>query len=111
MKGIDTAFDLRAGGHTVDRVGGVAAVSERVPHLFLGHRALSCPAGPAPGYRPGFLRLVDPLLRDSVGSIFAQHFQPEDEAAYAGILLRGDRLANWITEPIEREPRPTSPMH
>lgn len=88
--------------------GGLGAL---LSYSRLRRRALSCPAGPAPGYRPGFLRLVDPLLRDSVGSIFAQHFQPEDEAAYAGILLRGDRLANWITEPIEREPRPTSPMH
>ncbi|MBI1959000.1 MAG: hypothetical protein HYS36_07210 [Candidatus Rokubacteria bacterium] len=61
------------------------------------------PADEPPGYRAGFLRLVDPALRDSVAAIYAEHFAPEDEAAYAGVLSRSDALVRWITEPIGGE--------
>jgi hypothetical protein len=80
---------------------GLAAV---LSYAQLRRRALRWPPGPSPGYRPGFLRLVDPLLREPVASLLAQHFPPAEDAAYAGILSRADRLAAWITEPLGGEP-------
>ena len=59
--------------------------------------------GGAPGYRPGFLKLLDPLLRERVGAIFAEHFQTETQSAYADILARGDGLTSWILAPIGGE--------
>jgi hypothetical protein len=69
----------------------------------LRRRMLAQPIRPLPGCRPGFLRLVDPLVRQGVASVYEQHFAPEDETAYAGILDRGDALVRWITEPIGGE--------
>jgi hypothetical protein len=66
----------------------------------LRRRLASFPAGPRPGYRAGYLRFVDPLLRDRVGEIFATHFPAEEEANYADVLARGDALARWITAPL-----------
>jgi hypothetical protein len=57
------------------------------------------PASP-PGYRPGFLELVDPLLRDRVGAIYASHFSAEPDHKYADLLARSKRLARWVSEPL-----------
>lgn len=59
-----------------------------------------CPGDP-PGWRTGFLPLLDPLVRSRVGAIYAEYFRPEDEACYAGVLSRSDALASWIIEPLE----------
>ncbi len=77
-------------------------------YLALRHRMLGYAVGPAPGYRRGFLRLVDPLVRERAASIFAEYFPQEDVEAYAGVLRRGDSLARWITEPIGGEPEEAS---
>jgi hypothetical protein len=53
-----------------------------------------------PGYRPGFLEFVDPLLRDRVGTIYAHHFAAEPEGQYADLLRRSRSLAAWICEPV-----------
>jgi hypothetical protein len=56
---------------------------------------------PAPwGYRPGYLRLVDPLIRERLGAIYAHHFAPEPEERYAAELARCDALTEWITAPL-----------
>jgi hypothetical protein len=57
------------------------------------------PASP-PGYRPGFLELVDPLLLDRVGAIYASHFSAEPDEEYAALLARSKRLARWVCEPL-----------
>ena len=64
--------------------------------------AVEGPVGPC-GYRPRFLRIVDEQLRAQLGEIFERHFAVEDEAAYAGILARGDALVRWIVEPLGGE--------
>jgi hypothetical protein len=69
----------------------------------LRRRALAEPAGALPGRRTGFLRLVDPLVRQGVASVYEQHFAAEDETAYAGTLARSDALVRWITEPLGGE--------
>jgi hypothetical protein len=57
----------------------------------------------APGYRAGFLRQVDGLVRSRVAGIFAAHFTAESEATYAGVLQRGEALARWIAAPLTAE--------
>lgn len=57
--------------------------------------------GPAPGYRQSFLQLLDPLLRDGVGRIFAAHFAPQDGATYNDVLTRTIALTEWITAPLK----------
>jgi hypothetical protein len=69
----------------------------------LRRRALAQPAGALAGRRTGFLRLVDPLVREGVASVYEQHFAAEDETAYAGVLARNDALVRWITEPLGGE--------
>jgi len=69
----------------------------------LRRRTLAQPLRSRPGWRPGFLRLVDPLVRQGVASVYEQHFAAEDETAYTSILGRGDALVRWITEPIGGE--------
>lgn len=58
------------------------------------------------GYRPGFLRQLDPLLRARLEAIFASRFEPEPERDYQGILDRGDTLAAWICEPLQKNHAP-----
>jgi hypothetical protein len=53
------------------------------------------------GYRPLFLSQVDGLLRDGVAAIYAEHFAPEDEGAYLDVLERSERLAAWVTAPVD----------
>ena len=53
-----------------------------------------------PGYRAGFLELIDPLLRDRVGSIYASHFSAEPDHKYADLLARSKRLGGWVSAPL-----------
>jgi hypothetical protein len=59
--------------------------------------------GSQPGYRPTYLAHVDPLVRDAVASIYAASFPPEDSEIHEPMRQRGETLARWITEPLERE--------
>jgi hypothetical protein len=52
------------------------------------------------GFRAGFLRQVDGLVRARLGAILAEHFAPEEEAAHAAILARGGALRAWIAAPL-----------
>jgi hypothetical protein len=65
---------------------------------------------PLPGLRAGFLRQLDAGLRAPVGAIYAQHFAPEPEHAYAPCLERSEALAAWLTAPLAgRDARPAGP--
>src|SRR5262249_33617226 len=55
---------------------------------------------PRPGYRAGYLRLVDPLLKDSLAGIYDEHFDCAEESTYADVLARSEMMISWITEPI-----------
>ena len=61
---------------------------------------LGVPHAGAPGYRPGFLKLIDPLIRDLVAAIYEQAFQAAPEESYRQILERSDALTAWILEPL-----------
>ncbi|MGH9852779.1 MAG: hypothetical protein ACREBD_23330 [Blastocatellia bacterium] len=56
--------------------------------------------GPRPGYRAGYLKLVDPLLRDSIAKIYDERFDRADESSYADALTRSEEMIKWITEPL-----------
>ncbi len=79
---------------------GLAAL---LAYARLRRRIARYPAGDPPGYRAGFLRLVDPLLRERVGAIFDQHFTPEAEATYADMLAGCDALTRQIVDPMGGE--------
>lgn len=66
----------------------------------LQREATAREALPQPGYRAGYLRLVDPLLKDSIAKIYDEHFDQDNESSYAGALARSEKLIEWITEPL-----------
>jgi exopolysaccharide biosynthesis predicted pyruvyltransferase EpsI len=55
-----------------------------------------------PRYQAGFLRLVDGLVRDGLGDIYAAHFLAAPEASRADVLARSEALTRWIVEPLVR---------
>jgi hypothetical protein len=67
----------------------------------LRRRLASCEV-PPPGYRVGFLRLVDGRVRDRLGEIFASHFPPEPETSYADQLAHCEALTRWVVAPLGR---------
>jgi hypothetical protein len=68
----------------------------------LQREAMARDVGPRPDYRAGYLKLVDPLLKDSIAKIYDEHFDPADESSYAGVLSRSESMIKWITEPLSR---------
>jgi hypothetical protein len=69
-------------------------------YLGLRGRVAARPPGPRPGYRAGFLRLVDPLLRDRLEAILRVHFPPGTPAAEDAVLRRSEQLTDWIRSPL-----------
>src|ERR1700733_5525144 len=53
-----------------------------------------------PGYRAGFLKLIDPLVRDPVAEIYSAAYDAAPEESYQKILGRCDALTAWIIEPL-----------
>lgn len=62
--------------------------------------AEACDPGPEPGYCTGYLELVDPRLRDGLGSIIEQHFEPDPPENYAERLRNSRILSDWIVAPL-----------
>lgn len=62
--------------------------------------ALSVEVVPEPGYRAGFLKMVDERVRDRLGKIFDEHFQRMPEASYERTLQRSIILSEWINWPL-----------
>ena len=54
---------------------------------------------PEPGYRAGYLELLDDTLRAGVRSILDQHFAPAPPDTYASQLANTLMLADWIAAP------------
>lgn len=48
---------------------------------------------PLQGFRAGFERQLDPLLRERAAAIYRENFEPEEPAGYAGSLERSEALA------------------
>jgi perosamine synthetase len=62
--------------------------------------ALAGGVEPEPGYRPGFLSLIDASLRSGVEAIFDDQFEREAEARHADAVARVWSLADWISAPL-----------
>jgi hypothetical protein len=56
---------------------------------------------PEPGFREGYLALVDPLLRDRVEGIYASRFPREAARDHAGLLSRTETLTRRLLRPRE----------
>ncbi|MEA2197104.1 MAG: perosamine synthetase [Solirubrobacteraceae bacterium] len=69
----------------------------RARALGNGHRVEA-----EPGYRAGFLELLDPVLRARLEAIFDEHLTREPEPLHAGLLQRTLQLSDWITAPLRR---------
>jgi hypothetical protein len=66
----------------------------------LRQQAMDYRPKPARGYRARVVPSLDPLLRDRVASIYADHFIPEAEKGYAQIVERSKQTSQWIIEPL-----------
>lgn len=56
--------------------------------------------GDEPGFRAGYLKFVDPTLRDGLAKIASDHFQPEPAEHYEELLENTRLLTDWITAPL-----------
>jgi hypothetical protein len=80
---------------------GPQAATALSAYLGLRKRAeYSLPAGPPPGYRAGFVKLIDPHVRAQVARIYEEAYEPAPEESYGKILERCDALTAWILEPL-----------
>lgn len=59
--------------------------------------------GPAPGYRAGYLALVDTRLRDRLAAIYDEAFPRAPAAEHADLLDRTRSLARWIAAPLAED--------
>ncbi len=66
--------------------------------------ALKFEVEPEPGYRAGYLELVDERLREPLRRILEQHFEPAPPETYAGMLRNTRLLADWICAPVRSAP-------
>ena len=87
-----------------------AAEREQAVEIYerLRDRALEHEIEPEPGYRAGYLTLVDGSLSDGLRQIFDEHFEPEPEDTYADALRNTRVLSDWIAAPLSR-PAPVPP--
>jgi perosamine synthetase len=88
--------------------GGSAEQRERALEIYerLRGEALRHSPEPEPGYRDGYLELVDEELREPVRAIIAEHFEPAPEESYAQMLANTRLLSRWITDPLRRFEQP-----
>ena len=59
---------------------------------------------PEPGYRAGYLELLDGDLREGVRSILDQHFLPAPPDSYKTTLANTRLLADWFSAPLRVRP-------
>jgi perosamine synthetase len=65
-------------------------------------RALEHGVESEPGYRPGFLTLIDERFRPGLEAIFDEHFDREPEQLHADAVARSATLSDWISAPLRR---------
>lgn len=69
------------------------------------HRgALSLDIEREPGYRAGYLELVDETLREGVRAIFDEHFAPAPPDSYVRMLRNTRMLSDWTAAPLRPSP-------
>ncbi len=57
---------------------------------------------PEPGYRQGFLELLDRPLAEGLDGIYSEHFEPAPPASYSDMLENAELLSEWIAAPLSR---------
>src|SRR4029077_14768165 len=67
-------------------------------------RLLDLPTGSPRGVRGGFFASIDPLLRARLRALYAEHFEEESVERYDQLLVRQDRLVDWLTCPLQARP-------
>jgi perosamine synthetase len=60
---------------------------------------------PEPGFRAGYLELLDDDLRDGLETILGEHFPPAPLASYEALLDNTLTLSDWIAAPLRVRPR------
>lgn len=53
-----------------------------------------------PGYRAGYLELLDEPLRSGLDGIFSEHFEPDPVEEYSHMLENTRLLSDWIAAPL-----------
>ncbi len=74
----------------------------------LRDQALGFEIEPEPGYRAGYLELLDGSLRDGVRAILDEHFAPAAPESYTPMLANTRLLSDWIAAPLRRAPASTA---
>jgi 7-cyano-7-deazaguanine synthase in queuosine biosynthesis len=65
--------------------------------------ALAAPDPPEePGYRSGFLELLEEPLRSGLDSLYGEHFEAEPREQYEHLLENTLLLSDWIAAPLAR---------
>jgi perosamine synthetase len=84
-----------------------AVARERALEIYRRLRAdaLRHEIEPEPGYRDGYLELVDVRVRERVRAILDDHFSPAPPESYAATLRNTRTLANWIAAPLRQARR------
>lgn len=81
--------------------GGVLTPDARAGLEKLRATAFAEPDPPdEPGYRAGFLSLLDEPLRSGLDSIFSDHFGADSVEEYAHLLENSRLLSEWIAAPL-----------
>jgi perosamine synthetase len=73
----------------------------------LRERLLNVAADPEPGYRAGFLTMIDERVRERLTSILDEHFERAPDSSYEDGLKRSATLAAWISWPLQKPAAPT----
>ncbi|MFL5828681.1 MAG: DegT/DnrJ/EryC1/StrS family aminotransferase [Solirubrobacteraceae bacterium] len=81
--------------HTADKREQALAVFET-----LCQRASAYELEPEPGYKAGYLELLEEPLRSRVRTILDEHLTPAPPESYAGNLANTKLLSKWITAPL-----------
>ncbi len=81
-----------------------AARDALLAYQTLRDRLLNGKIDPEPGYRAGFLQMLDERVRAPLTNIFDEHFERAPEASYEEALERSMTLAGWITHPLVEMP-------
>lgn len=81
---------------------------EAVLQAFCAYRdrARALPATTEPGYRAGYLELVDEQLRGGLQAILDEQFDREPAERYAALLANSRTLGDWVATPLRRTASP-----
>jgi perosamine synthetase len=94
--------ELAASFVPASRRGSTEAMDALAAYARMRTRSLDTPHEPEPGYRTGYLQLVEERHRRGLQAIFDEHFAREDEDLHRPMLERSMTLTDWVTAPLAR---------